>query len=223
METTQLTTVGATVAVDNARATISETFDSFLKLLTTQLRYQDPTSPMNSTEFTSQLVQFSQVEQQLEANDKLDSLIGLQGASQIAFAASLAGKYIEIAGDTTAYAGEGTLDYGYRMPAGAVDTTINIVDGSGRTVLTTGGEIAAGKHRFTWTGLTTDGTTAAAGDYRIQVIANDTDGEPLQVDPTIVSRVTGVDLEEGHIRLETGSFSVGLSDVLAIRDIDATG
>ena len=128
METTQLTTVGATVAVDNARATISETFDSFLKLLTTQLRYQDPTSPMNSTEFTSQLVQFSQVEQQLEANDKLDSLIGLQGASQIAFAASLAGKYIEIAGDTTAYAGEGTLDYGYRMPAGAVDTTINIVD-----------------------------------------------------------------------------------------------
>src|SRR3546814_13205019 len=101
MEVNPTSTGGATgtTQTPSASDSISATFDSFLTLLTTQLRYQDPISPMDTNEFTSQLVQFSQVEQSIQQNDNLETLIALQGANQIAFAASLTGKNVEIAGD----------------------------------------------------------------------------------------------------------------------------
>ncbi len=60
---------------------LADDMQQFLTLLTTQLQNQDPLSPMDSTEFTNQLVQFSQVEQQITSNQKLDSLLALQLAS----------------------------------------------------------------------------------------------------------------------------------------------
>src|SRR3546814_13851877 len=64
-------------------ASLAETFDTFLTLLTTQLQHQDPLNPMDTNEFTSQLVEFTGVEQAISTNQKLDALIGLQADMQL--------------------------------------------------------------------------------------------------------------------------------------------
>jgi flagellar basal-body rod modification protein FlgD len=211
---TAATTAAAT---DGSRARLNQTFDSFLTLLTTQLRYQDPISPMDTNEFTNQLVQFSQVEQTIRSNDRLDTLIGLQGANQIAFAASLAGRLVEIEGNAGSFDGSTPVGWGYELPAGTVASTVTVMDGAGRTIATAAGAGAAGDHAFTWDGTTASGATAAPGTYRLQVTARDAAGKETQAETTVEVTVTGVALEDGEIRLEIGAMSVPLTAVRAIR------
>src|SRR5918911_3460789 len=79
---------------------LGENFDTFLKLLTTQIKNQDPLQPLDSNQFTQQLVQFSQVEQAINTNDKLSSLVTLQSTNQMVNSLSLVDRTIEFTGDT---------------------------------------------------------------------------------------------------------------------------
>ncbi len=218
MDIGALTSTAGSAGSDAARATISDTFDTFLTLLTTQLQYQDPIDPMNTDEFTNQLVQFSQVEQQIASNDKLDALLGQGGFSQVSFAASLTGKSAEFPGSELSYDGTTPLAFGYRMPVGADSATINIRDGRGTLVHTATADTTAGRHPFTWAGETLDGSTALPGTYSIEVVAQDVNGEPLAVETSVARRVTGVDLSGTSILVETADGAFDMNDIIAIRD-----
>src|SRR5580692_10651622 len=94
--TTSSTNSNGTTSSGDAMNQLSGNFDTFLTLLTTQLKNQDPTSPMDSNEFTQQLVEFSQVEQQIDTNTNLQTLI-TQGQSQSgAYATGYLGKSVSI-------------------------------------------------------------------------------------------------------------------------------
>ncbi|MEO3433805.1 flagellar hook capping FlgD N-terminal domain-containing protein [Inquilinus sp. CAU 1745] len=219
MEVNNTTAGGATGTGGSAnRATLNQTFDSFLSLLTTQLKYQDPISPMDTNEFTSQLVQFSQVEQSIQQNENLETLIALQGANQIAFASSLSGKDIEVAGNAMRLGETGDIAYRYSLPVASATTQINIMNEDGTIVFSTEGRTAAGDYDFNWDGMTADGERAPEGTYRIQVVAKDAAGEAIDTTTSIVANVKGVELSGGEIALDVGGFTVSLGNVMAIRE-----
>lgn len=213
-------TTGSGTTGADARSSISGTFDTFLTLLTTQLQYQDPIDPLNTDEFTNQLVQFSQVEQQISSNDKLDALLNQSGFNQVSFAASLTGKAAEVRGSDLAFNGQTPIGFGYEMPPGATSATLSIRDERGTIVYSTGAEITSGRHPFTWDGQSLDGSTAPAGTYSISVTGPDSEGNTLFASTSVVRLVTGVDLSGDAILVETADGSFDLNDILAIRDAD---
>ncbi len=218
MDIGTLTSTAGAAGSSAARASVSDTFDTFLTLLTTQLQYQDPVDPLNTDEFTNQLVQFSQVEQQIASNDKLDALLGQGGFNQISFAASLTGKSAEFRGSELSYDGSTPLDFGYRMPAGADSATINVRNARGTLIHVATGDTSAGRHPFTWSGETLDGSTALPGTYSIEIVAQDSDGNPIAVETSVARRVTGVDLSGTGILVETAEGAFDMNDIIAIRD-----
>src|SRR5262245_53941482 len=118
------------------RTTLADNFDTFLVLLTAQIQNQDPLSPMDSTQFTQQLVQFSQVEQQIRTNEQLEGLVGQYQAASAGAALSYLGKDAIIDADETYLAG-GSANWAYTLPETATSLTINVKDANGRTVYTT--------------------------------------------------------------------------------------
>ena len=209
---------GSAAAGNAARTSVSDTFDTFLTLLTTQLQYQDPVDPLNTDEFTNQLVQFSQVEQQIASNDKLDALLGQAGFNQISFAASLTGKAAEFRGSELSFDGATALAFGYQMPAGADGATVHIRDARGALIYSAVADTSVGRHAFTWSGETLHGSSAPAGAYNIQVSAQDADGEPVTVETSVTRMVTGVDLSGSGILVETADGAFDMNDIIAIRD-----
>lgn len=208
----------APVQGGSAAATLNQTFDNFLTLLTTQLKHQDPISPMDTNEFTSQLVQFSQVEQSIAQNEKLNELIALQGFNQIAYAAALTGKNVQILGDQAKLTNGEPIEFGYKLPAEAEATVIAIRDAQGRVIFSKPVESVAGERSFVWDGTTADGRAAADGRYTIDVVARDVRGTVLATKTSVVGRVDAVELSGGKVALEVHGAAVDLTDVLAIRD-----
>ena len=140
---------------------IASNFTEFLQLLTTQLKNQDPLSPLDTNQFTQQLVSFSQVEQAIDTNKNLQTLIALQNASQTVSALPLVGRTIEYA-DGTAPLANGQASFSYTLPSNAAAATLAVVDANGKTVFTRTAETAAGRHGFTW-----DGTTSAGANWTL--------------------------------------------------------
>ncbi len=175
------------------RASLSDNFDTFLVLLTAQLQNQDPLSPMDSTQFTEQLVQFSQVEQQIRTNEQLEGLVGQYQAASAGAALSYLGRDAIIEADETYLAG-GEANWAYRLPEAATDLTINVRDSRGRVIYSSTTEArGAGEHLFTWDGTTTDGETAPDGVYTLEIEASNADGEELTASIAVRETIMGVD------------------------------
>lgn len=184
---------------------LSQDFDDLLILLTTQLQNQDPLSPMESTEFTNQLVQFSQVEQQINMNQKLNQMLSLQLAGTSNVALGYVGLDVSYIGDLFYHPGEGkTHELHYALPEKALGgTTIYIRDAeTGDVVRTVKGEMDAGNHTFKWDGLDDDGVALPVGNYRFTVDALNEAEEIIEGVSTAVSgRVTGIESVNGIIQL----------------------
>ena len=213
-----ITPAAATGAPPSGAATFAQTFDTFLKLLTTQLKYQDPLSPMDTTEFTNQLTQFSQVEQAIKTNAGLDSLIAESHANQAVTALGYIGKEVEAASDAVQLK-DGVAKILYSLPAGAASTTITIMDAKGAVLRRVSGEVAPGRHEFTWDGATDSGTQLPDGSYKISVAALDASGNPL--DGTLFGLAGIVDQvisEGGPIFLMIGDVPVPIENVAAVRN-----
>jgi flagellar basal-body rod modification protein FlgD len=176
-----------------SRTSLSDNYDTFLILLTAQLQNQDPLAPMDSTQFTQQLVQFSQVEQQIRTNEQLEGLVGQYQAASAGAALSYLGKDAIIEADETYLAG-GSAAWAYRLPENAQTMTITVKDMQGRTVYeTTTAARTGGEHLFTWDGKKTDGSTAADGVYQISIDAEDAAGEAITPTVNVRERIMGVD------------------------------
>ena len=209
----EISAVGASQTKSSAALSqLTGNLDSFLLLLTTQLKNQDPLDPLDTEKFTSQLVQFAGVEQSIATNKHLETLIGLQASADRDGALSMIGKSIIVDGDRAANSGAGA-EWTYTLPTGAVSASLVIVDDSDRPVASFAGDAAIGAHAFTWDGKRDDGTLAAQGVYRLLVTAKAADGSPTPVNVQAKTSVSGVVLDASGPLLETGIGAIPLAAV----------
>ncbi len=200
-----------------AASSLADTFDTFLALLTTQLKNQDPLDPMKSSEFTSQLVEFAGVEQSINANKKLDQLVQLQTSNQLNSAVAFIGKTVEVISDLLLLKdGEAKISYG--LDRNAAETIISIVDQNGRVVRTVQGETSAGRHEFEWDGRDANGVQMTDDVYSFSVIATDGDDETIDTIAASFGIVTGVEVVENAPRLNIGELGVPFDAVFAVRE-----
>jgi flagellar basal-body rod modification protein FlgD len=211
---TQTTSSGGAIAGGQS---LSETFDNFLLLLTTQLQNQDPLDPMDSAKFTEQLVAFSGVEQQIKTNEKLDRLLSGQNFNEAAQAVGFIGKIVEAEGDQVGLA-DGSAPVVYELAGEAAEVEILLTDASGKTVRTIAGPTAAGRHELVWDGTDDYGNPVAAGAYTIQVRAADAEEATVDATTYTIGKVTGVETVDGVMQLMIGKAPVRLDQIQAFYD-----
>lgn len=199
----------------------AQNFDSFLTLLTAQLKNQDPLSPMDSTQFTTQLVQFTGVEQSIRQNQSLETLIGLQKGSSSAAAVNYLGKTVKTDGSSLLLSGAtGTLDYSLAGPSAG--TTIAILDSQGGVIRTLNGANTPGQHSIAWDGRSDNGTLYADGSYSVRISAKDSNNNPVAVSTGLTGVVTDVSLADDKIILTVGGNKIPLTDVVSVRSTPTT-
>ncbi len=180
---------------------IANNFQTFLTLLTTQLQNQNPLDPLDTNQFTQQLVQFAQVEQQLKANDQLTSLVALQKTAQSTQALSFVGQTIGVDGSTAAFNGSAT--WNFNAPSNAT-ATITITNSAGQTAYSGSYAVSSGNASFVWDGKGNDGTQWPAGNYKMTVTAKDASGNDVAVSTEVQGVVDSVDLTASPALLSMG-------------------
>lgn len=189
-------------ASSTALSQLTGNLDSFLTLLTTQLKNQDPLNPLDTEKFTSQLVEFASVEQSIETNRHLQTLIGLQAAADRDGALSMIGRTVFVAGDKASLGAAGAR-WTYELGAGAASARLLIVDDKGRPVAQLAGDPRQGEHSLHWDGKTPNGGLAPAGVYRLIVDAKDASGAPAPATIAAATNATGALFTAAGAALET--------------------
>jgi flagellar basal-body rod modification protein FlgD len=175
--------------------TIAGNFQTFLTLLTTQLQNQNPLDPLDTNQFTQQLVQFAGVEQQLKTNDQLTSLVSLQQSTQATQALDFVGKTAVVSGSTASLS-NAKATWDLSVPSDC-DLTVNITSASGQTVYTGKYSATAGNNQpFQWNGQGSDGTQWPDGQYKLTTTATDNSGNPVAVTTQVQGLVSSVDLTQ---------------------------
>ncbi|MFZ5861436.1 MAG: flagellar hook assembly protein FlgD [Nitrospirota bacterium] len=192
---------------------------AFLRLLTTQLQYQDPLNPMDNTEFVTQLAQFSQLEQTTDLNQRMDSSLDYLAALNTYGAAGLLGREVQVSGNGVALGSERPASLRYRLDETAARVGIRVVDSAGSTVrLLDVGAQDAGSHTVSWDGRDGNGRLLPNGAYTYEVGAVNAASEPVRSAQFTVGRVTGVSTDNGVVSLTVNGERVPASDVLAIAE-----
>lgn len=203
---------------DKAKKSLADDFDNFMLLLTTQLKNQDPTQPLDTNQFTQQLVAFTGVEQAIATNKNLETLIARTKTNQLNNAVSYIGKTVEATGNKGVL-GDGLAVFTYNLPAGAAKTTVTITDSAGRAVFSGAGSVKEGKNVVYWDGKNSfNGATESNGIYTITVTAKDAQQNALEVDTYTTGMVTAVEIDGEEMILSLGNLKIKLDDVLAIRE-----
>jgi flagellar basal-body rod modification protein FlgD len=205
----------ATTNSPDAMQQLSSNFSTFLTLLTTQLKNQDPTSPMDSNTFTQQLVMYSQVEQQINTNDNLKTLISQGTTNASAMAATYLGKKVSVTNGNASLTG-GTATWTYNLDTASATTQLAITDANGQTVYTTAGETTAGNHSFTWNGQDINGNQLADGTYKLTVTAADEASNKVTSSVASAGTVSQIDMTSGTPQLVVGNMELGLGDIAVL-------
>ncbi len=180
------TAPGVQASNTRAAASLGSNLNDFLKLLMTQLQNQDPTQPLDTNQFTSQLVQFATVEQQINANTNLTTLIQLTQGGQMLQAGSLVGKQVEAQSDALALQkGRATLDL---HPAVSGPVMVSISSASGVTLRTTQVQATSAGTNWDWDGTTSAGQGLPDGTYKVAV----TDANGTAIPFGVIGTVSGV-------------------------------
>jgi flagellar basal-body rod modification protein FlgD len=191
--------------------TIAGNFQTFLTLLTTQLKNQNPMDPLDTNQFTAQLVQFAQVEQQLKANTQLTSLVSLQQTAQNTAALNFVGQKVDVDGTTTALAdGEATWQLSVPKPSTA---TITIKSSTGVQVYSATRPLNTGTQPFVWDGKDSSGLQWPDGNYTIGVTAQDAGGKPVAIPTGIEAVVDSADLSQTPPMLSIAGQDYGIDKI----------
>lgn len=196
---------------------LQEDLNNFLNLLVTQLQNQDPLDPMDANEFTSQLVQFASVEQQIYQNANLEKLLEVERNNQVAAMVDYLGATAEAFGNAMPLA-DGQARATYALGENAVSTTVAVKNAQGQPVFVTSGETGTGLHEFTWDGRDSAGRAADDGTYTLEVSAKRADGTLVDVSQSVFGRVTGAAVENGEVILFMGDAAVPMTDILSVQE-----
>lgn len=208
---------GSTQLSDKAKT--KSDFDQFLFLLTQQLKNQDPLEPMDTAQFTSQLVQYSNVEQSIKVNDNLKSLISLQQSNTMVGLLGYIGKDIEAAGEKLPLVNS-QVKFKYALPERADALTIKIKDKDGKVVRDIVGENTAGAHDMVWDGKDNNGVQLADGAYTLEVKAvKNENGVPkdMTIYTAMVGRVNAINTDATNPSVLIGTVSIPIANILTVR------
>ncbi len=199
----------------NLNNQIAGNFTTFLTLLTTQLQNQNPLDPLDTNQFTQQLVQFASVEQQMNMNTQLQTLVSLQQTAQNSQALGFVGKTVTVTGSTAPLTnGQAQWTFNPSTPATA---TFTITDSTGQTVFTQTGTVQPGVQQFNWNGLDSQGRQWADGNYTMTITATGADGKSVAVPTTVTGTVSSVDLTQSPPVLSIGGQNYTLNQILSVQ------
>ena len=200
-----------------ANQQIAGNFQSFLQLLTTQLQNQNPLSPLDTNQFTQQLVEFAGVQQQINTNDSLATLVSLQQTAQSTQALGFVGKTAVVKGNTAALSNsEATWEL--NIPSNS-NVSISIASSNGQTVYTNNFAVNAGNNQvFNWNGLGSDGTQMPDGNYTLTATAKDSSGNTVAVTTQVAGVVSSVDLTQSPPLLSIGGQTFTVNQIQGILD-----
>ena len=202
-------------AAASTNSTLAGNFQTFLTLLTTQLQNQNPLDPLDTNQFTQQLVQFAGVEQQLRTNDQLASLVSLQQTTQATQALDFVGKNAVVDGSTATMT-NAAATWQLSIPT-ASTLTVNIANSTGQNVFSGSYGVNAGDNQvFSWNGLGNDGTQWPDGKYTLTTTAADASGNPVLVSTQIQGQVNSVDLTQSPPLLSIGGQTYTISQIKRI-------
>ena len=201
----------STSALGIDQQTIAGNFQTFLTLLTTQLQNQNPLDPLDTNQFTQQLVQFAQVEQQLRSNDQLATLVSLQKTTQATQALSFVGQTVVVDGSTAQLTnGQATWSFTSPKPATA---TITIKDSTGQVAYSGSYTLQSGPQNFQWDGKGNDGKQWPDGAYTMSITAKDASGQSVAIPTEAQGVVDSVDLTQNPPVLSIGGQSYTIDKI----------
>ncbi len=226
--TTPAATTNSTAATAQAAGTagsqqLAGNFDTFLQLLTTQLQNQDPLDPLDTNQFTQQLVEFASVEQQVNMNTNLQTLITLQQTSAATEALQLVGSNVTISGNSATLSNATGSPATWSLNASAPATgNITITNSTGQTAYTGTAALNSGTQSFAWNGQGNNGTTWPDGAYTIAVSATGANGQPVTVSTQVQGVVTAVNMTQTPPTLTVGGQSVPISSIQSVGSSSAS-
>jgi len=204
----------STATTTDALASLGSNSTEFLTLLTTQLQNQDPSSPTNTDQLTTELAQFAGVEQQVQTNTNLSTLISLTQEEQVSNSQGLVGE--------TAQASTNSLPLQNGAASFSFDTSsaepvaIAITNSNGDVVKTDSVTSQAGSNTYTWNGMADDGTQLADGAYYVAVEGESASGSLTAITPTVSGTVTGVSLDSGTVNLALGAVTIPMANIAGL-------
>ena len=209
------TVEGSTNYTDKASGTMGQ--DQFLTLLLAQLKYQDPLNPMEGTEFSAQLAQFSSLEQLVNMNDKLESLEAVQQGSNRLQALNLIGTEVEASGNILSLK-DGEMAKGIFSVEDWANCVVNIFDQDGKLIrqLDLGG-VNPGEQEFLWDGKDSGGGQMIEGAYPFEIVAVNAEGQTLSVETRIQGKVDSINLENNDPILYIGETALTLDQIKDIK------
>jgi flagellar basal-body rod modification protein FlgD len=202
-----------------SQTALSQNYNDFLTLLTTQLKNQDPLDPQDASEFTSQIAQLSSVQEQINSNAKLDTLISTISGSQLSNVVNYIGRVVEAKGGNKVMKVTEGAQFAYDLPTEAASATIAVSDATGKVVYTHAVPTTAGRNEVVWDGTNSlTGVAAPNGGYTYKIIAKDSSGAELKATTYSTGVVTAVDLKDGVAILGLGEdIDLPLSEVTSIK------
>ncbi len=198
----------------NALSSLTNNFSSFLNLLMTQLKNQDPSSPMDTNQFTSELVQFSQVEQQITTNSSLTTLIQATQGSETIQASSVVGKQVTV-NSTQLPLQNGSAALSFTTPT-AEPVSISLKSSSGLDVKDVSLTSTAGQNNWTWDGTNNSGASLPDGVYTATVTGGTSSASASAVPFTVTGTATGVTNSNGVVSLQVGALMTPFSNLASV-------
>ena len=207
---------GNTTTKADALSSLTGNFNDFLHLLMVQLQNQDPSAPMDTNQFTTQLVQFASVEQQINTNSNLTTLIQASQGSTLLQSSSLVGKQVEYTGDQASLQA-GRAEIKFQTPQ-AKQVNVGIFSQSGVQLAQSTVQSTAGSNTFVWDGTTSSGARMPDGTYKVMVAGTDGSVVPF----TLLGTATGVQRSGTSLTVSLGGQQVDFSTVQSVGQAGAT-
>ncbi len=190
--------------------------DEFLTMFLAQLKHQDPLNPMEGTEFSSQLAQFSSLEQLFNVNENLESLNSAQNGNSVYQVLDLIGKEVDAEGNVLSLEKGKTATGGFYSDA-PVDCNVLIRNEEGYTVRSMYiGKFEPGMHSFEWDGRDQNGNLLESGAYEYSITAIDSSGSSVSVETLLRGVIDRISLNEPEPVLYIGSTAIQLSQILNV-------
>jgi flagellar basal-body rod modification protein FlgD len=201
-------------AAQTALTSLTGNFNQFLSLLTTQLQNQDPSSPLDTNQFTTQLVQFAGVAQQVATNQSLTQLIQLTQSGEILNSSSIVGKQVVVnSTQMPLQNGAGELQF---TSTSAGPVAIAVYNSSSQQVANATVQATAGTNTWNWNGEDGSGNQMPDGPYTVAVEGLDASGNAIALPFSVIGTATGVQSSNGAVTLQLGSESVNFSNVQSV-------
>jgi len=210
-----------TSKTDAAIDSLNETYNNFLLLLTKQLQNQDPLNPMDTAQFTQQLVGFSQVEQQIASNKSLERLISLQSSTNAFNAVSFLGNEVAVDSDRVSLK-DGTAKFQYEIEHSAGQAVLSVYDSRGQIVLVQEANKGVGSYNVDWNGKDAFGNQLPDGEYRVAVSYADESGKTYSSKITSFGVVDSTEIADGEVKLFVGPVGFSIDKVLKVTKPAAT-